>query len=138
MSLPAAAPRASLVLLAYNQERYVEEAARSCLAQESEPLQIIFSDDASSDRSHAILQSVAAAYRGPHRLVVRRNETNLGIGAHDNRLVAESCGELLITAAGDDISLPERAAQRFDARTRLAGPGREDNQLAALSRIPAS
>ena len=90
MSRAAAAPRASLLLLAYNQERYAEEAARSCLAQESEPLEIVFSDDASSDRTHEILATIAAEYRGPHRVVVRRNETNLGITGHYNRLVEES------------------------------------------------
>src|SRR5215203_4959086 len=101
MSVSAAAPRASLLFLAYNQERYVEGAARSCLAQQSEPLQIVFSDDASSDRSHDILRAIAADYRGPHGVVVRRNETNLGITGHYNRLMDASCGELLITAAGD-------------------------------------
>src|SRR6186713_3622158 len=119
----AAAPRASLLLLAYNQERYAEEAARSCLAQDSEPLEIVFSDDASSDRTHEILRSVAAAYRGPHRVVVRRNETNLGITGHYNRLVDESSGELLITAAADDTSRPDRAARllaAWDATGRRA------------------
>ena len=123
MSVHTAAPRASLLLLAYNQERYVEAAARSCLAQESEPLEIVFSDDASSDRSHEILGAVAADYRGPHRVVVRRNESNLGITAHYNRLLDESCGELLITAAADDTSHRERAARllaAWDATDRRA------------------
>jgi len=121
MSLSAAAPRASLLLLAYNQERYVEEAARSCLAQESEPLEIVFSDDASSDRTHDILRSVAAGYRGPHRVVVRRNEANLGITGHYNRLIESSCGELLITAAADDSSHRDRAAQLLAAWDATGG-----------------
>ena len=119
--MAAAAPRASLLLLAYNQERYAEEAARSCLAQDSEPLEIVFSDDASSDRTHDILSSVAAGYRGPHRVVVRRNESNLGVTGHYNRLVEESCGELLITAAGDDTSRRERAARLLAAWDATGG-----------------
>ena len=121
MSVAAAAPRASLLLLAYNQERHVEEAARSCLAQHSEPLEIVFSDDASSDRTHEILAAVAANYRGPHRVVVRRNETNLGITGHYNRLIEASRGELLITAAGDDTSHPERAARLLAAWDATGG-----------------
>ena len=121
MSLSAAAPRASLLLLAYNQERYAEAAARSCLAQASEPLEIVFSDDASSDRTHDILRSVAADYRGPHRVVVRRNENNLGITGHYNRLLEESRGELLITAAADDISHPDRAARLLAAWDATGG-----------------
>jgi len=115
MSSSAATPRASLLLLAYNQEQHIEEAARGCLAQQCEPLQIVFSDDASSDRTHAILRDIAASYAGPHRVVVRRNERNLGIAGHYNRLVDESCGELLITAAGDDISTPDRVARLLAA-----------------------
>jgi glycosyltransferase involved in cell wall biosynthesis len=115
MSAAAHTPRASLLLLAYNQERHIEEAARGCLAQQCEALQIVLSDDASSDRTHAILSSIAATYAGPHRVVVRRNERNLGIAAHYNRLIDESCGELLITAAGDDVSLPDRVARLLAA-----------------------
>jgi hypothetical protein len=108
MSAPAPAPRISLVLLAYRQEAWVEAAARSVLAQEGEPIEIVLSDDASPDRTFEVLQDVAAAYRGPHRVRARRNAANLGIGAHWNRLVEETAGELLVCAAGDDLSLPHR------------------------------
>jgi glycosyltransferase involved in cell wall biosynthesis len=103
----SAAP-VSLVLLAFNQAATVRAAAQSCLDQRGEPLEIVLSDDASTDDTHRVLLDVAAAYRGPHRVRVRRNETNLGIGAHYNRLLTETTGELLVTAAGDDISLPHR------------------------------
>ena len=115
MSSASAGPRASLLLLACDQERDVEAAARSCLAQQCEPLQIVFSDDASSDRTATILRSIAAEYDGPHRLVVRCNQSNLGIAAHYNQLIAESSGELLITAAGDDVSTPDRVARLLAA-----------------------
>jgi len=121
MLVSDSAPRASLLLLACNQERYVEEAARSCLGQECEPLEIVFSDDASSDRTHDILTAVAADYRGPHRVVVRRNETNLGVTGHYNRLMDASSGELLITAAGDDASQPERVARLLAAWDATGG-----------------
>jgi len=121
MSASLAAPRASLLLLAYNQERDAEAAALSCLAQECETLEIVFSDDASSDRTHEILRAVAADYRGPHRVVVRRNDANLGITGHYNRLVEESSGELLITAAADDTSRPDRAARLLAAWDATGG-----------------
>ena len=41
------------------------------------PLEIILSDDASADRTFAIMQEKAAAYYGPHRLMLNRNPTNL-------------------------------------------------------------
>lgn len=118
-------PRVSLILLVCNQHEFVAEAARSCLAQQvDEPIEIVLSDDASSDGSFEVLQALAADYRGPHQVRARRNPVNLGIGAHFNVLMAETCGELIVTAAGDDLALPHRvqtllrawddSAQRLD------------------------
>jgi glycosyltransferase involved in cell wall biosynthesis len=107
MTFPAS-PRASLILLAYNQESTIRRAAESCLAQDCEPIEIVLSDDASNDNTFAILRELAANYGGPHRVRVRRNATNVGIGEHYNRLLAETSGKLLVTAAGDDYSLPQR------------------------------
>jgi len=108
-------PRATIVLLAYNQERTVRRAATSCLAQDCEPLEIILSDDASTDGTFGLLQELAANYRGPHRVWARRNARNLGIGAHYNELLACSQGTFLVTAAGDDISEPDRVRRLLAA-----------------------
>jgi glycosyltransferase involved in cell wall biosynthesis len=103
-----AAPRVTLILLAYNQSEYLPAAIQACMDQIGEPIEILLSDDASTDGSYELMREMAALYRGPHDIVVRQNETNLGIGEHYNRVVAASRGELLVTAAGDDISAPSR------------------------------
>ncbi|MGQ5521727.1 glycosyltransferase family 2 protein [Chitinimonas sp. PSY-7] len=108
-------PRVAFLLLAYNQAGLVKESALAALAQDSEPLDIVFSDDASTDDTFAVLQAVATTYKGPHRLTVRRNEKNLGIGEHWNTLIAASSCDLLIASAGDDISLPNRARSLIEA-----------------------
>lgn len=112
------APAVSLLLLTHNQERLARGAARACLAQTGAPIEIILSDDASTDGSFAELQAAAAGYTGPHRVRVRRNEVNLGIGAHFNRLLEEASGEFLVTAAGDDVSLPQRVERLVRAWER--------------------
>lgn len=101
-------PRITLVLFAFNQAACVGDAVKACFAQEGEPLEIVLSDDASTDGTFAELQRLAAGYVGPHHVKVRRNAVNLGVGAHYNAAVADCCGELIVTAAGDDISLPHR------------------------------
>jgi len=101
-------PRISLLVLTYNQATVVETAVQSCLAQVGEPLEIVLSDDASTDGTYALLLLLAAAYHGPHQVRVRCNPQNLGIGAHYNAVINDSTGQLLVTAAGDDISLPHR------------------------------
>jgi glycosyltransferase involved in cell wall biosynthesis len=111
----AARPLVSLLLLAYQQEDCVEAAVRGALAQTYSPLEILVSDDASSDGTWAAIERATADYDGPHRVIPNRNEVNLGIGAHIDRLVARSQGELIVIAAGDDISLPQRCTRIVDA-----------------------
>src|SRR5438445_3709282 len=61
------------------------------------------------------MQEIAASYRGPHRLILNRNPSQLSIGGHVNRVVEVSHGELIVGAAGDDVSLPERTQEAFEA-----------------------
>ena len=119
MLAPAAAdeplPWVSMLLLAWRQETTVGEAIAGALAQTYSPLEIVISDDASSDGTWAAIERSVAGYRGPHRLVLNRNAANLGIGAHLSRLVALSRGELLFITAGDDVSLPLRCERTVAA-----------------------
>lgn len=114
------APLLSVLLLVYNQEHTVSQAVASCLAQTGPPVELLLSDDASTDDSFTRLTASVAGYAGPHRVVLNRNPVNLGIGAHLNRLVALSRGELLVVAAGDDASLPQRC-ERLAAAWKAAG-----------------
>jgi glycosyltransferase involved in cell wall biosynthesis len=107
-STATAAPIASLLLIAYNQQATIGEAVAGALAQTYSPLEIVISDDASTDATWAHIQRAVEGYAGPHRVVLNRNAQNLGIGAHLSRLVELSRGELLFVAAGDDVSLPQR------------------------------
>lgn len=108
-------PRVSLLVLTYNQRDLLDRAVASAFAQDCPPIEIVLSDDGSSDGSFERLQELAAAYRGPHRVVVRRNDGNVGIGEHYNQLLHAATGELLITAAGDDVSTPDRVRRLVEA-----------------------
>lgn len=108
----------SVLFLAYNQRPLVREAVESVLNQEGPPLEILLSDDASTDGTFVEMAALARDYRGPHHVVARRNEQNLGIGEHLNTLVRESRGELLVVAAGDDISEPTRVQRLQQAWMR--------------------
>lgn len=101
-------PLLTFALFAYNQERFIAEAVQGALSQTYTPLEIILSDDCSSDRTFEIMQELASAYQGPNKVIARRNERNLGLIGHINRVMELVQGELIVVAAGDDISLPER------------------------------
>lgn len=101
--------RLSFVVMAYNQERYIADAVAAAFAQDHPDLEIVLTDDCSTDGTFAIMQDMAAAYTGPHRIILNRNTPNLGLIGHVNHLFSLATSDYLIYAAGDDISEPHRA-----------------------------
>ena len=89
----------------------MREAIAGAIAQTYSPLEIIFSDDCSTDSTFSIMREAAAAYRGPHRIVLNRNERNRSVGAHVNTAFGLATGEWIVTAASDDISDAGRCAR---------------------------
>lgn len=112
---PHVSPLVTFALFAFNQESYVREAVRAALAQTYRPLEVILSDDASSDRTFEIMEDEARRCPRDVRLILNRNEQNLGIGNHINKVVAMSGGEFLVLASGDDKSLPHRTLVSVEA-----------------------
>ena len=106
-----AQPLVSVIVVSYNQEAFVGAAVQSALVQTYSPLEIILSDDCSTDRTFEIMQQAAAAYRGPHKVILNRNPTNIGVAQHYNRAAGLATREIIVVQDGDDISLPDRAAK---------------------------
>jgi len=101
-------PLVTFALFAYNQERYIREAVESALAQEYSPLEIILSDDCSSDNTFKVMESLANEYGGEHTIKLNRNSNNLGLIGHVNKVLVMAKGQFVVFAGGDDISIPER------------------------------
>jgi len=101
-------PLVTFALFAYNQEKYIREAVEGAFSQTYSPLEIILSDDCSNDRTFEIMQEMAAEYRGPHRVRVRRSQPNKGLLSHVISVGKEANGDMIVVAAGDDISCRER------------------------------
>jgi len=101
-------PLVTFALFAYNQEKYIRQAVEGALSQTYEPMEIILSDDCSSDRTYTIMKEMVETYSGRHSIVLRRNKRNIGLAAHFNEVIKHSMGEIIIIAAGDDISFSSR------------------------------
>ncbi len=101
-------PLVSFTIVCYNQEAFIREALEGAFSQTYSPLEIIISDDCSKDRTFEIVQQMVGAYKGPHTVRLNRNTTNLGIAGNCYRTSVMCQGELIVGAAGDDISVPER------------------------------
>lgn len=109
-------PSVSGILLCYNCENFIGEALQSALDQDCPPMQLIVSDDASTDGTIDIVQHILAAYRGPHRIEFYQRSTNSGSkSAHLNSVFHKATGELIISFDGDDISEPYRISRIMDA-----------------------
>jgi glycosyltransferase involved in cell wall biosynthesis len=120
-----ARPKVTFALFAYNQEGFVREAAAAALAQDYSPLEVILSDDCSSDRTYEIMEELATSYEGPHEVRLNRNPVNVGragFGAHVNLVMAKATGDLVLLAAGDDISVPRRTRTLVDRWTAAGRP----------------
>lgn len=117
----AGQPLATFILFAYNQEKYVREAVEGALAQTYAPLEIILSDDCSPDSTFAIMQEMAAAYRGSHMVRAVQTPHNLGLIQHVLLRGREAQGEIVVVAAGDDVSKPGRVAALAKAFTPQIG-----------------
>ncbi len=108
-------PLVSLTVICYNAENFIEEAIEGALSQTYSPLEIIFSDDNSPDRTFEIIQEKLKNYQGPHKIVLNQNPKNLGIGSHISKVwfnIAK--GDWIIVSAGDDISLPDRVEKLME------------------------
>lgn len=103
-------PLVTLALVSYNQERYISHAVESALNQDYMPLEIIISDDCSTDDTYSIAQDLVSKYTGPHVVQVNRMERNVGLARHLNHVFKMARGEIVVLAAGDDICFAKKVS----------------------------
>ena len=98
------APRVSVGVPTYNGARYLGEALESLLRQTYEDIEIIISDNASTDATEEVATSFA---RRDPRVRYDRLPENIGAAANFMRVLELARGEYFRWAAADDLSAPE-------------------------------
>ena len=98
----------SVLLPAYNAEKYLAEAIRSVLSQTYSNFEFIIINDGSTDSTESIIKSFA-----DERIKYVANENNIGLIATLNKGIALAKGELLMRMDADDICLPGRMASQL-------------------------
>jgi hypothetical protein len=101
-------PRVTVVITCFNYGAYVEEAARSVLAQTLTDLELLIIDDGSTDDSVAIARRVAAS---DPRVTVIAQENSGQPAIPRNRAVAQGRGEYVVCLDADDRLHPEMLAR---------------------------
>lgn len=103
-----AKPLVSLCITCYNQAKYIRESIQSAFDQTYSPLEIVVSDDCSTDGTDKIVEEMFSGYHGQHKLIFNRNSSNLFVAKNYEKAFKLAHGEILVTGAGDDISMPNR------------------------------
>lgn len=98
-------PLISVLIPAYNREKYIGEALESVFAQSIDDVEIIVIDDGSTDKTIEVVQSYQDS-----RIVLLRNEVNKGISATRNHGLAHVRGKYIAMLDSDDVFLPNRFA----------------------------
>jgi len=96
-------PLVSIGLPVFNNEKTLERALDSLLDQDYENIEIIASDDKSSDKSASILKRYAST--NPH-LRVNNNEKNIGAHLNLYKVLKLAKGKYFVWASGDDYWYP--------------------------------
>jgi len=113
-------PRVSVLMPVYNGERYVRKAVESILNQTFTDFEFIIVDDGSTDHTWQILQDYAA---NEPRIVLVRNETNVGLARSLNRGLGLARGEYIARMDADDVSLSGRLTAQVSFLDEHAGVG---------------
>ncbi|WP_081657537.1 glycosyltransferase family 2 protein [Pseudovibrio exalbescens] len=102
-------PLISVVMTAYNEERWIQAAVRSLLRQTWQNLEIIIIDDGSTDRTSSIIQNIA---QRDDRVRCVTLPKNIGLWAAKNVGIALADGEFVTMHDADDWSHPRKLADQ--------------------------
>ena len=103
-------PLVSIVMCTYNGEAFLQEQIDSLLQQTYSNLEIIISDDASSDNTRCVLNKYA-----DHPLIkIFYQDKNLGLIANFEFAIAKTSGAYIAFCDQDDIWLPEKIMALYE------------------------
>lgn len=102
-------PAVSVVLPAYNCEKYIAKSIESVLHQTFTDFEFIIINDGSTDRTEEIIKS----FSDP-RILYQVNNTNKGLVFTLNKGIDIANGRYIARMDGDDIALPDRFEKQLN------------------------
>jgi len=100
----------SIIMPAYNCERYIDEAINSVLAQTYKNWELLVIDDGSKDATFQILSEFS---KNDYRIKPLKNEKNMGVSATRNRGIELASGEWIAFLDSDDIWAPSKLERQL-------------------------
>jgi glycosyltransferase involved in cell wall biosynthesis len=106
-------PKVSIAIITYNQEAFIRETLDGAIKQSYKNLEIVVSDDGSSDGTVDIILEYANQY--PRIFKILLSEKNTGISENFNRAFHACTGKYIAWLGGDDIFYPDKIALQVAA-----------------------
>ena len=100
-------PAVSIILPAYNGEKYIDKAIKSVLDQTWADFELIIINDGSTDKTEKIIRSF-----NDSRIVLINNQQNEGLIFSLNKAIERANGQYVARMDADDICLPGRLASQ--------------------------
>ena len=104
-------PKISVIMGIYNCAATLPEAIGCILAQTETDWELIMCDDGSTDDTWAVAERYRVQH--PDRIVLLKNEKNMGLNHTLNRCLAAARGEFVARMDGDDLCDPTRFAKQL-------------------------
>jgi len=98
-------PFVSVLMTAYNAEKYIGLAIESILNQTYKNFEFVIVEDCSTDKTWDIIQKYA---RKDKRIITIKNDVNLNAGGSSNKGLKLCKGKYIIRMDADDWSYPDR------------------------------
>src|ERR1700722_15492058 len=101
-------PLVSILIPAYNADRWIAETIRSAVNQTWERKEIIIVDDGSTD------ETLAVARQFESMLVRVVSQKNQGAASARNRAFSLSCGDYIQWLDADDLLAPDKVSRQME------------------------
>jgi glycosyltransferase involved in cell wall biosynthesis len=102
----------SCIIVNYNNKNFLIEAVESVLKQTLSAHEIIIADDASTDGSKELIESIARKH--PKIKPILR-EKNIGVARNRDLAIRQASGDLITTLDSDDYYFPKKLEAEFSA-----------------------
>lgn len=112
--------KAAFVIHVRDKAEFIGLAVNSVLAQSQVPLEILLSDQGSTDGTLQIMQELAGKYDGPNTVRVLEcpwvnYRGHVGMNEHVNWIHNQTDADVMIMMSGDDVTHPDRAKRTVRA-----------------------
>ena len=111
----AASPLVSIIIPNFNYVQYVATAVDSALAQTYPNVEVVVSDNCSTDGAWELLN---ARFGADPRVRLYQNERNIGMARNFDRLMELARGEFVLCLSSDDFLLPPHVARLMERFVR--------------------